>query len=137
MDNFHFGSLEKLSTKSKSYPHTYPHSYPHGFFIDFIRLSELSTYPQALLLLLLYIYISLRRSTNLEVLKDFCDYKRHKKRGISKMNFSIDRSPLLEALQKVQTVVEKKNTIQILGNILCTVKEPRIVSLCNRPGSRN
>lgn len=37
------------------------------------------------------------------------------------MNFSIERSPLLEALQKVQTVVEKKNTIQILGNILCTV----------------
>ncbi len=38
------------------------------------------------------------------------------------MNFSIDRSSLLEALQKVQTVVEKKNTIQILGNILCSVK---------------
>jgi DNA polymerase-3 subunit beta len=38
------------------------------------------------------------------------------------MNFSIDRSPLLSALQKVQTVVEKKNTIQILGNILCSVK---------------
>lgn len=45
------------------------------------------------------------------------------------MNFSIDRSPLLEALQKVQTVVEKKNTIQILGNVLCTVKG-QILSLC-------
>ena len=42
------------------------------------------------------------------------------------MNFSIDRSPLLEALQKVQTVVEKKNTIQILGNILCTVKDQEL-----------
>jgi DNA polymerase-3 subunit beta len=41
---------------------------------------------------------------------------------MKEMNFTIDRSPLLEALQKVQTVVEKKNTIQILGNILCTVK---------------
>lgn len=45
------------------------------------------------------------------------------------MNFSIDRSPLLEALQKVQPVVEKKNTIQILGNILCTVKNQEL-SLC-------
>ncbi len=45
------------------------------------------------------------------------------------MNFSIDRSPLLEALQKVQTVVEKKNTIQILGSILCTVKNQEL-SLC-------
>jgi DNA polymerase-3 subunit beta len=45
------------------------------------------------------------------------------------MNFSIDRSPLLEALQKVQTVVEKKNTIQILGNILCIVKNQEL-SLC-------
>lgn len=42
------------------------------------------------------------------------------------MNFSIDRSPLLEALQKVQTVVEKKNTIQILGNILCSVKDQEL-----------
>src|SRR5690242_15639307 len=38
------------------------------------------------------------------------------------MNFSVERSPLLEALQNVQSVVEKKNTIQILGNILCSVK---------------
>ncbi len=35
------------------------------------------------------------------------------------MRFSIDRSSLLNALQKIQTVVEKKNTIQILGHILC------------------
>ena len=40
-----------------------------------------------------------------------------KRKGI--MKFSIDRSPLLEGLQKVQSVVEKRNTIQILGNILC------------------
>ena len=38
------------------------------------------------------------------------------------MKFTIQRSPLLDALQKVQSVVEKRNTIQILGNILCTVK---------------
>ncbi len=45
------------------------------------------------------------------------------------MNFSVDRSPLLEALQKVHAVVEKKNTIQILGNILCIVKNQEL-SLC-------
>src|SRR4051812_25233150 len=45
------------------------------------------------------------------------------------MNFSIDRSPLLNALQKVQSVVEKRNTIQILGNILCSVKGNEL-SLC-------
>ena len=38
------------------------------------------------------------------------------------MKFTINRTPLLEALQKIQSVVEKKNTIQILGNILCTLK---------------
>ena len=38
------------------------------------------------------------------------------------MKFTIQRSPLLEALHKVQSVVEKRNTIQILGNILCSVK---------------
>src|SRR3954470_13945760 len=45
------------------------------------------------------------------------------------MNFAIERGPLLEALQKVQSVVEKRNTIQILGNILCTVKGQEL-SLC-------
>lgn len=45
------------------------------------------------------------------------------------MIFTIDRNPLLEALQKVQSVVEKRNTIQILGNILCTVKGDEL-SLC-------
>lgn len=45
------------------------------------------------------------------------------------MNFLIERAPLLEALQKVQSVVEKRNTIQILGNILCTVKGQEL-SLC-------
>ncbi len=38
------------------------------------------------------------------------------------MIFAMDRSPLLDALHKMQTVVEKKNTIQILGNILCSVQ---------------
>ncbi|MEO5969855.1 MAG: DNA polymerase III subunit beta [Bdellovibrionia bacterium] len=46
------------------------------------------------------------------------------------MIFSIDRAPLLEALQKVQSVVEKKNTIQILGNILCILKNQEL-SLCS------
>lgn len=45
------------------------------------------------------------------------------------MKFTIHRDPLLEALQKVQSVVEKRNTIQILGNILCTVKGNEL-SLC-------
>ena len=45
------------------------------------------------------------------------------------MKFTIHRDPLLEALQKVQSVVEKRNTIQILGNILCTVKGSEL-SLC-------
>ncbi len=38
------------------------------------------------------------------------------------MKFTIHRDPLLQALQKVQSVVEKRNTVQILGNILCSVK---------------
>lgn len=45
------------------------------------------------------------------------------------MNFTIHRNPLLEALQKVQSVVEKRNTIQILGNILCVAKGQEL-SLC-------
>ncbi len=45
------------------------------------------------------------------------------------MNFTIHRNPLLEALQNVQSVVEKKNTIQILGNILCVAKNNEL-SLC-------
>lgn len=45
------------------------------------------------------------------------------------MRFSIHRDPLLEALQKAQSVVEKRNTVQILANILCTVKD-RQLSLC-------
>jgi DNA polymerase-3 subunit beta len=38
------------------------------------------------------------------------------------MKFSIQRTPLLEALQKTQSVVEKKNTVPILSNILCQAK---------------
>lgn len=38
------------------------------------------------------------------------------------MKFIIHRNPLLSALQKTQSVVEKRNTVQILSNILCTVK---------------
>lgn len=45
------------------------------------------------------------------------------------MKFSIHRDPLLETLQKTQSVVEKRNTVQILANILCTVKGSEL-SLC-------
>lgn len=45
------------------------------------------------------------------------------------MNFAIQRDPLFHALQKVQSVVEKRNTVAILGNILCTVKGQEL-SLC-------
>jgi DNA polymerase-3 subunit beta len=45
------------------------------------------------------------------------------------MNFAIQRDPLLSALQKVQSVVEKRNTVAILGNILCSVKGQEL-SLC-------
>ncbi|MEK6580442.1 MAG: DNA polymerase III subunit beta [Bdellovibrionota bacterium] len=45
------------------------------------------------------------------------------------MHFSVQRNPLLEVLQKVQSVVEKKNTVQILGNILCSIKGQEL-SLC-------
>jgi DNA polymerase-3 subunit beta len=39
------------------------------------------------------------------------------------MKFSIHRDALLEGLQKAQSVVEKRNTVQILANILCSVKD--------------
>lgn len=42
------------------------------------------------------------------------------------MKFVVDREALLGALQKVQSVVERKNTIQILGNILCVVKDNQL-----------
>jgi DNA polymerase-3 subunit beta len=45
------------------------------------------------------------------------------------MQFSIERSVLLSALQKIQMVVEKKNTIEILGNVLLEAREGRF-SLC-------
>ena len=39
------------------------------------------------------------------------------------MKFRIERNALLDALLLVQSVVEKKNTVQILSNILCTAKD--------------
>lgn len=42
------------------------------------------------------------------------------------MKFSIHRDPLLAALQKAQSVVEKRSTVQILANILCTVKDQQL-----------
>jgi len=45
------------------------------------------------------------------------------------MKFTIHRDILLEALQKIQSVVEKRNTVQILANILCHIKGQEL-SLC-------
>lgn len=45
------------------------------------------------------------------------------------MIFTIHRNQLFEGLQKVQSAVERRNTVQILGNILCTVKD-QYLSLC-------
>ena len=39
------------------------------------------------------------------------------------MKFSIDRSALLIALQHVHSVVERRNTIPILSNVLIEAKE--------------
>ncbi len=39
------------------------------------------------------------------------------------MKFTIHKDTLLEALQQAQSVVEKRNTVQILANILCSVKD--------------
>jgi DNA polymerase III subunit beta len=39
------------------------------------------------------------------------------------MKVSVQRDQLLEAIQRVQSVVEKKNTVQILANILCVAKD--------------
>lgn len=38
------------------------------------------------------------------------------------MKFSIDRAPILDALQRVQSVVERKSTVPILGNILLSAR---------------
>lgn len=45
------------------------------------------------------------------------------------MKLTVNRDQLLEGLQKVQSVVEKKNAVQILANILCTAENNRL-SLC-------
>lgn len=39
------------------------------------------------------------------------------------MEFQIDRDPLLKALSRVQTVVERRNTLPILGNALLEARE--------------
>ena len=49
-------------------------------------------------------------------------YKVYIKRGFN-MKFSIDRSALLTALQHVHSVVERRNTIPILSNVLIEAKE--------------
>jgi DNA polymerase-3 subunit beta len=42
------------------------------------------------------------------------------------MKFTIQRDLLLNALQKAQSVVEKKSTVAILANILCTVQDGQL-----------
>ncbi|MBI2605579.1 MAG: DNA polymerase III subunit beta [Deltaproteobacteria bacterium] len=42
------------------------------------------------------------------------------------MNFTVSRDALLEALQKVQSVVEKKNTLHILSNVLLEVADQNL-----------
>ena len=42
------------------------------------------------------------------------------------MKFTIHREPLLQALQRAQSVVEKKNTVQILGNVLLVVGDDQL-----------
>lgn len=39
------------------------------------------------------------------------------------MKFTIERDALFEAVQNLQSVVEKKSTVQILSNILCVAKD--------------
>lgn len=39
------------------------------------------------------------------------------------MQMLLDRDPLFEALQQLQAIVEKKNTVQILSNILCSAEK--------------
>jgi len=42
------------------------------------------------------------------------------------MKFTIERDALLNAIQQIQSVVEKKNAVQILANILCQVQGERL-----------
>jgi len=42
------------------------------------------------------------------------------------MKFSVNKNSLLEALQKVHSVVEKKNTVPILANILCVAEKDKL-----------
>lgn len=41
------------------------------------------------------------------------------------MKFSIQRDPLLNALQKISSVIEKKHTMEILGNVLFEAKKEK------------
>lgn len=42
------------------------------------------------------------------------------------MKFTVDQPELLSALQSLQSVVEKKNTVLILGNVLCQVEDGKL-----------
>lgn len=42
------------------------------------------------------------------------------------MRLTISRNELFDALQRIQSVVEKKNTVQILSNVLCSAKDNQL-----------
>ncbi|NBW33431.1 MAG: DNA polymerase III subunit beta, partial [Cytophagia bacterium] len=42
------------------------------------------------------------------------------------MKFSIQRDQLLTALQKISSVIEKKHTMEILGNILFDTRNDKL-----------
>lgn len=42
------------------------------------------------------------------------------------MKFTVDQPSLLSSLQALQSVVEKKNTVLILGNVLCQVQDGKL-----------
>jgi len=42
------------------------------------------------------------------------------------MRFKAERDVLLDAIQRIQSVVEKKNAVQILANVLCTVADGKL-----------
>ena len=51
------------------------------------------------------------------------------------MKLTIERGDLLGALSHVQNVVERRNTIPILSNILLTAKDGQLIEMLGRIGA--
>ena len=49
------------------------------------------------------------------------------------MQFEVKRDILLKSLNFVQGIVEKKNTLPILSNVLLELKEKKTIDCCYRP----